>query len=182
MRTSKPTPCQIRATAKWDNAILNGKYLSYVQHVPSAETKMLEVESGTVSSGKEPSMVKVASLLPVKIGMAQTKLDVHMQNTRCWNKSSEGMEEPFNKWGYYFIIINNNNYYLPSKVIKRDSSSLFSTPSVCNVRRHDTKWMSHRCGINLSDLMIVWGAQLLCPRGHFVNVQPTHNLVTYQNI
>lgn len=60
---------------------------------------MLEVESGTVSSGKEPSIVKVASLLPVKIVMAHMKLDVHVQNTRCClqQKSSQGMEEPFNK-------------------------------------------------------------------------------------
>lgn len=60
---------------------------------------MLEVESGTVSSGNEPSIVKVSSFLPVKIVMAQMKSDAHVQNTRCrlQQKSCQGMAEPFNK-------------------------------------------------------------------------------------
>lgn len=48
---------------------------------------MLEVESGTVSSGNEPSIVKVSSFLPVKIVMEQMKSDASFQ----------GMDEPFNK-------------------------------------------------------------------------------------
>lgn len=60
---------------------------------------MLEVESGTVSSGNEPSIVKESSLLPVKIVMAQMKSDVHVQNIRCClqQKSLQGMDEPFNR-------------------------------------------------------------------------------------
>lgn len=42
-------------------------YVYVEQHIPSAEMKILERDSGTVLSGNVPSIVKIRALLPVKI-------------------------------------------------------------------------------------------------------------------
>lgn len=59
-------------------------------------------------------------------------------------------------------LIDSYYYYcLPSKVTTRVSSSLFSTPSVCNVRKHNPKWMSHQSNVTMRHTSITSHADTL---------------------
>lgn len=46
-------------------------YVYVEQHLPSAEMKILEWDSGTVLSGNVPSIVKLRELLSVKTGRSE---------------------------------------------------------------------------------------------------------------
>lgn len=46
-------------------------YVYVEQHLPSAEMKILERDSGTVLSGNVPSIVKLRELLSVKTGRSE---------------------------------------------------------------------------------------------------------------